>query len=54
MEFNYRGYRGPYMCEEGVYFGQVLNTGAELISFQGDTVAGAYSAFKDAVNNYLN
>ena len=42
------------MYEDGVYFGQVLNTGAEIISFQGDTVSSAYSAFRDAVDDYLN
>lgn len=51
----YKGYYGEasFDDEDGIFYGEVIGI-QDVITFQGDSVAEAESAFRDSIDEYLN
>lgn len=52
--FHYKGFRSTplFKEEENIYFGKIEDI-TDLVTYESETAEGAYQAFKEAVDDYL-
>lgn len=52
--FRYKGFRSTplFKEEENIYFGKIEDI-TDLVTYESETAEGAYQAFKEAVDDYL-
>ena len=54
-DMEYKGYQGRYEWDDELqaFYGEVVNIGGDVVTFQGATVAEAEQAFRNSVDDYL-